>query len=150
MRLGVTAGVRAMIAGRGASVGTPLAPQIAKKSLETQVLSHSWGPPLPPPMKKLTPVSDLLAQGQGMLKRLREGTAEADRSLGALRRQLPPELAAAVWGAVMKEETLVVLVRSAAWGTRIRYLAPRFKDALAAELGVVIERVVVKVRSDRA
>ena len=101
-------------------------------------------------MKKLTHVSDLLAHGKGMLQRLREGASEADRALAALRRQLPPELAEAVWGAAMKDATLTVLVRSAAWGTRLRYQAPRFKDALAADLGIPIERVVVKVRSDHA
>ena len=50
----------------------------------------------------------------------------------------------------MKDGTLTVLVHSAAWGTRLRYQAPLFKDALAAELGNAIERVVVKVRSGRA
>ena len=85
-----------------------------------------------------------------MLRRLREGTLEANRTLAGLRRHLPPELAREVWGAVMREGTLTVLVRSAAWGTRLRYQAPRFKDALAAELGSAIERVVVKVRSDHA
>ena len=100
-------------------------------------------------MKKLTPVSDLLAQGQGMLKRLREGTLEADRTLAGLRRLLPPELAREVWGAVLKDGKLVVLVRSAAWGTRLRYLAPQFREPLAAELGSTIERVVVKVRAGR-
>ena len=100
-------------------------------------------------MKKLTPVSDLLAQGQGMLKRLREGTQEADRTLAGLRRHLPAELAREVWGAVLKDGRLVVLVRSAAWGTRLRYLAPQFKDPLAAELGTTIESVVVKVRAGR-
>jgi len=101
-------------------------------------------------LKKLTPVSDLLAHGSGMLRRLREGTLEANRTLAGLKGQLPPELAQEVWGAVMRDGTLIVLVRSAAWGTRLRYLAPRFKDALAAELGSAIERVVVKVRSDGA
>ncbi len=101
-------------------------------------------------MKKLTPVSDLLAHGKGMLQRLREGTQEADRTLAGLRRQLPPELTQEVWGAVVRDGTLTILVRSAAWGTRLRYQAPRFKDQLAAELGTAIERVVVKVRSDRA
>jgi hypothetical protein len=85
-----------------------------------------------------------------MLRRLREGTLEANRTLAGLKGQLPPELAQEVWGAVMRDGTLIVLVRSAAWGTRLRYLAPRFKDALAAELGSAIERVVVKVRSDGA
>ena len=85
-----------------------------------------------------------------MLRRLREGTLEANRTLAGLKEQLPPELAQEVWGAMMRDGTLTVLVRSAAWGTRLRYLAPRFKDALAAELGSAIERVVVKVRSGRA
>ena len=98
-------------------------------------------------MKKLTPVSDLLSQGKGMLRRLREGTEEADRTLAGLRRHLPPELAREVWGAVLKDGKLVVLVRSAAWGTRLRYLAPQFREPLAAELDAAIERVVVKVRA---
>jgi hypothetical protein len=85
-----------------------------------------------------------------MLRRLREGTLEANRTLAGLKGQLPPELAQEVWGAVMRDRTLIVLVRSAAWGTRLRYLAPRFKDALAAQLGSEIDRVVVKVRSDGA
>jgi predicted nucleic acid-binding Zn ribbon protein len=42
--------------------------------------------------------------------------------------------------------TLTVLVRSAAWGTRLRYLAPRFLAALAADLGAPVERLKVKVR----
>jgi len=100
-------------------------------------------------MKKLTPVSDLLAHGQGMLQRLREGTAEAERTLEGLRRHLPLALSEQVWGAVARNGTLTVLVRSAAWGTRLRYQAPQFKDALAVELGIAIDRVVVKVRSGR-
>lgn len=99
-------------------------------------------------MKKLTSVSDLLAGGQGMLRRLREGAVQADRTLAEVRRQLPPELAREVWAAAMSGPTLTLLVRSAAWGTRLRYQAPRLKDALAGELGVAIDRVVVKVRSD--
>ena len=100
-------------------------------------------------MKKLTPVSDLLSQSQGVLQRLRQGAADAERTLAALRRHLPPELAGQVWGAIAGDGKLTVLVRSAVWGTRIRYLAPHVKDALAAELGVAIERVIVKVRAGR-
>ena len=103
-----------------------------------------------PKMKKLTPVSDLLAQGQGMLQRLRDGSAAAERTLAALRRHLPAELAGQVWSAIARDGKLTVLVRSAAWGTRVRYLAPQFKDALATELGIVIERVTVKVRAGPA
>ena len=85
-----------------------------------------------------------------MLQRLREGTAEAERTLEGLRRHLPPELARQVWAAVARDGTLTVLVRSAAWRTRVRYLAPQFKDLLAGELGIAIDRVKVKVRSGRA
>ena len=84
-----------------------------------------------------------------MLRRLREGAVEADRTLAALRQVLPPEIAARVWGAVLKDGTLTVLVRSAAWGTRLRYLAPDFADKVAAGLGATIDRVKVKVRAGR-
>ncbi len=84
-----------------------------------------------------------------MLQRLREGARDAERTLAALKRVLPPELAAEVWGAVMRERTLTILVRSAAWGTRLRYVAPRITNALAAELGVAIDEIKVKVRAGR-
>ena len=84
-----------------------------------------------------------------MLGRLRAGTADADRALQALRRNLPPQLADKVWAAASRDGTLTVFVSSAAWGTRIRYLAPRFMESLATELGIEIERVKVKVRGRR-
>jgi predicted nucleic acid-binding Zn ribbon protein len=84
-----------------------------------------------------------------MLRRLREGAIEADRTLAVLRQVLPPDIATQVWGAVLKDGTLTVLVRSAAWGTRLRYLAPEFADKVAAALGTRIDRVKVKVRAGR-
>ncbi len=84
-----------------------------------------------------------------MLRRLREGTAEADRTLMSLRRVLPSELAAEVWGAVLRGAKLTIFVRSAAWGTRVRYAAPEAARALAAELGTAIDEVKVKVRAER-
>jgi hypothetical protein len=99
-------------------------------------------------MKKPTVVSDLLAQGEGaVMQRLRRGTQDAERALAALRRALPPELAAEVWSAVLSQKTLTVFVRSAAWGTRIRYVMPGLVDTIAAELGGEIEQVKVKVRA---
>jgi hypothetical protein len=91
----------------------------------------------------------LLAEGTGMLQRLREGAVAADRTLAVLRQSLPPEVATRVWGAVLKDGTLTVLVRSAAWGTRVRYLAPEFTDKVADGLGASIDRVKVKVRAGR-
>jgi len=100
-------------------------------------------------MKKPTAVSHLLGQGQGMLRRLREGTADAERTLMSLKRVLPSDLAANVWGAVLRDAKLTILVRSAAWGTRLRYAAPEAAKALAAELGTAIDEVKVKVRAER-
>lgn len=91
-------------------------------------------------------VSDLLAQRAGLLQELREGAGAADRTLAALRRQLPAELATRVWGASLRDGTLTLLTGSAAWGTRLRYQAPAFMEGLARELGAPIERVIVRVR----
>ncbi len=88
----------------------------------------------------------MLARAPGALARLREGTQQAERTLGALRRLLPDEVAAETWGASLKDGTLTVLVHSAAWGTRLRYLAPRILEALARDLGTPVERIKVKVR----
>ena len=84
-----------------------------------------------------------------MLRRLREGTAGAERTLAVLKQQLPPEIAAQVFGASLKDGTLTVLVRSAAWGTRLRYVVPELTDRLAAGLGGAVEKIKVKVRSGR-
>ena len=98
-------------------------------------------------MKKPTAVSHLLAQGEGMLKRLREGSAEAERALAALRQALPPEIAAQVWSATLREATFTAFVTSAAWGTRLRYVAPKLAPELAASLGQPVAEIKVKVRA---
>lgn len=99
-------------------------------------------------MRKPTAVSDLLAQGEGLLQRLRAGTAEAERALAALRHVLPAEIAAEVWSATLRGSTLTAFVRTAAWGTRLRYVAPKLLPEIAAALGVPVEEIRVKVRSD--
>lgn len=96
--------------------------------------------------EKPTLVSDLVGRGRGVLGRLRQGSAEADRALRAVRSALPEELAAQVWGASVRSGQLTVLVTSAAWATRIRYQAPGLREATARELGAELERVVVRVR----
>jgi len=98
-------------------------------------------------MKKPTAVSDLLGKGEGMLQRLRSGAAEADRALAALRQALPPEIAAEVWSAALKGTTLTAFVRSAAWGTRLRYVAPQAAAKVAERLGQAVEQIKVKVRA---
>ena len=101
-------------------------------------------------MKKPTAVSDLLEQGTGMLQRLRTGAAEAERALAALKRVLPPEIAAEVWSATIRGTTLTAFVRTAAWGTRLRYVAPKLMATLGVELGTAIEEIKVKVRAAAA
>jgi len=98
-------------------------------------------------MKKPTAVSHLLEQGEGMLKKLRAGTAEADRSLAALRSVLPAELAREVWSASLRGATLTAFVQTAAWGTRLRYVAPSLAGPLADALGAPVEEIKVKVRA---
>jgi hypothetical protein len=98
-------------------------------------------------MKKPTAVSHLLEQGEGMLQRLRAGTAAADRTLAVLKRVLPPEIAVEVWSASLRGTTLTAFVHSAAWGTRLRYVIPGLRGTLSAELSAPIEEVKVKVRA---
>ena len=97
--------------------------------------------------KKPTAVRHLLEQGEGMLKRLRSGTLEADRGLAALRAVLPPELAREVWSAALHGTTLTAFVSTAAWGTRLRYVVPKLTAAVAARLGAPVEVIRVKVRA---
>lgn len=100
-----------------------------------------------PEMKKPTAVSHLLEKGEGMLQRLRTGAADADRALAALRLALPPEIAAQVWSAALRGTTLTAFVRSAAWGTRLRYVAPKAVPAVAEKLGQAVDEIKVKVRA---
>jgi hypothetical protein len=98
-------------------------------------------------MKKPTAVSHLLEKGEGMLQRLRSGTAAADHALAALRESLPPEIASEVWSASLKGTTVTAFVRSAAWGTRLRYVAPQAAPEVGRRLGSAVEEIRVKVRS---
>jgi hypothetical protein len=98
-------------------------------------------------MKKPTAVSHLLDKGEGMLQRLRQGTAAADRALAALREALPPEIASEVWSASLKGSTLTAFVRSAAWGTRLRYVAPQMAAEVGRRLGTSVDEIRVKVRN---
>jgi len=96
--------------------------------------------------EKPTSVSDLLGKGQGLLQRLRQGSAKADETLQAVCGVLPENLGKHVWGATLREGTLTLLVASAAWATRIRYHAPDLKEQAATRLGQPVERVLVRAR----
>ena len=74
-------------------------------------------------------LKDLLA-GRGLTDLLARAR-EAETLEGQVRSLLPPELAAHVTGAALREDTVVVLVDSAAWATRLRFLAPELVARLA-------------------
>lgn len=82
-----------------------------------------------------------------MLKKLRAGAADAERSLAALRGVLPPELAREVWSASLRRSTLTAFVHTAAWGTRLRYVTSKLAGPLATALGSPVEEIKVKVRA---
>jgi hypothetical protein len=63
-----------------------------------------------------------------------------------IRTLLPDSLAAHVTGAVLHEDTVVVLVDSAAWASRLRFHAPELVARLAPRYDGVVTRVRVKVR----
>ena len=82
-----------------------------------------------------------------MLEKLRNGSFEAQRTLTALRAQLPPEIAQEVFSATLRGTTLTAFVATAAWGTRLRYVAPKLLDRVGATLGAPVEDIKVKVRA---
>jgi hypothetical protein len=104
-------------------------------------------------MRKPRSVSELLAEGNASLKRLKSGAEAAGRTLAAVQRALPDDLAGHVFGATLDAEgVLTVLVDSGAFATRVRYLMPELTPALAAlpEVGGVgITRTLVRVRPRR-
>jgi hypothetical protein len=99
-------------------------------------------------MRKTRSVSELLGEGKATLERLKTGSEAANRTLVALQRALPPDLAGHVFGATLDEDgTLTIVVDSAAFATRIRYLLPEALPALAAALSTPIARARVRVRA---
>jgi hypothetical protein len=89
-------------------------------------------------------LKDLLAGNDlaQLVSRARE-SGELDARVRAL---LPDELAAHVTGAVLHEDTVVVLVDSAAWASRLRFEAPELVKRLAPRYDGAVKRVRVKVR----
>ena len=89
-------------------------------------------------------LKDLLAGGD--LAQLVARAGEAGELDARVRKFLPEELAAHVTGAVLHEDTAVVLVDSAAWGSRLRFHGPELAKRLAPLYDGAISRVRVKVR----
>jgi hypothetical protein len=99
-------------------------------------------------MRKPTPISELLAQGQKRLQTLQAGADSANRVLGAVRRALPGDLGGHVFAASVGDDgVLTVLVDSGAFATRVRYELPARLAAIEAEVaGGPLRRTQVRVR----
>jgi len=91
-------------------------------------------------------LSDLLADPRSALGKLAAGAARRSALLQQVGACLPPELAARVTGANLREDTLVLITDSAAWASRLRYAGPALRDALSRLHAVQARKVTVKVR----
>ncbi len=89
-------------------------------------------------------LKDLLAGND--LSQLVSRAREAGELDARVRSLLPEALAVHVTGAVLHEDTVVVLVDSAAWASRLRFHAPELVERLAPRYDGVVTRVRVRVR----
>lgn len=89
-------------------------------------------------------LKDLLAGND--LSQLVSRAREAGELDARVRSLLPEALAAHVTGAAFHDDTVVVLVDSAAWASRLRFHAPELVERLAPRYDGAVTRVRVKVR----
>jgi len=80
----------------------------------------------------------------GLLAGLRKAQAAQEDWLAWLRTRLPAELVDAATDAIPKGEELVVMARTAAWSSRLRYALAGIEPELVA-LGKSPRRITVKV-----
>lgn len=80
------------------------------------------------------------------LSKLVARAQEAGELDARVRALLPDELALHVTGAAFRDDTVVVLVDSAAWACRIRFHGPELAERLAPRFDGAVARVQVKVR----
>jgi hypothetical protein len=83
--------------------------------------------------QRLHSVKELLGGGTGILTRVTDRAAGANRWRAWLSQHLPPELRAKVSGVTEREGTLVIFAESAAWSARLRYAALELESAIRAE-----------------
>ena len=89
-------------------------------------------------------LKDLLAGND--FSQLVERARQAGELDARVRMLLPEILAAHVTGAVLHDDTVVILTDSAAWASRIRFHAPELVAQLAPRYDGAVARVRVKVR----
>jgi Dna[CI] antecedent DciA-like protein len=113
----------------------------------TTTFVEFWDADPPRKMRKPIAISELLAQGKAKLERLKTGAEAASRTLAAVQRALPPELAAHVWGASLSADgALTVVADSGSWASRVRYVMPELSAAVEAALDRPVARTIVRVR----
>lgn len=91
-------------------------------------------------------VSELLLNSKNSLKSLQDAAMAASRTLEEVRECLPEPLRAKVWSASLRGQTLTLLITSAAWGARLRYLNPPLCETAGVRLGRPVSKVVIRVR----
>ena len=95
-----------------------------------------------------------LLQDKPTLQRLGRELAAQKALLADVRQCLPADLAAHCAAAQLRDDTLVLHVDSAAWATRLRYLAPQLARALATEYRslrtVKVRLLIAQSRQDQA
>ena len=88
-------------------------------------------------------LKDLLA-GRS-LAGLAERAAATDRLARRIQGLLPPELAAHVTGANVRDRRLVILVDGPAWASRLRFEAPALRRRLETRQDLDVDGVTVRV-----
>ena len=95
--------------------------------------------------KKPICIGDVLHKpGSDLAKLIERAAAMADLT-EALKSVLPEPLGAHVLSVNQRADTLVVLVDSSAWATRLRYLEGEIRSRLAVKQGIGIEKLVIRV-----
>ncbi len=95
--------------------------------------------------KKPIRIGDVIHKPGSGLARLIERAASMADLTQAVISALPDPLGTHVVAVNHRADTLVVLVDSAAWATRLRYLEGEIRSRLARDQGIGIEKLVVRV-----
>lgn len=90
-------------------------------------------------------ISELLRLRHKGLNDLERGVRERQATLNQLKTLLPPHIAAKIATAGLDGGRLSIGVASAAWASRLRYMAPELRQSLGQALGIRIDSVRIRV-----
>jgi len=96
-------------------------------------------------MQKSKSVSELIQHSSKTLSQLRKRLDERGKLLLQVRAALPPRLVEYALSAGLQDGVLTLGTDSAAWASRLRYVAPELIDKFRLDYGVKVERVRVRV-----